>query len=467
MTNKKVFFSSLLIAIVLPAIVYLAIHLYSSVLENTPPIINEIQIARGIGFAPVRYTFEVEDKHSGLDEVIVRLRQREKTHIILKQKLNGEKKKTINIDFPIEKINLRNGSIELQIRTFDKSFFNNKNEKSYELIVDTEYPHLKTLTTQHNFNSGGSQLISYEAYDENLILQGIKYGMNVFFGFPAKSIDPSFDQKSHYISLFPNDIRQNLSEERLRIFAEDAVGNVTSEKFFYRHKKRSFDTQTKKLDEIYARSSLIPFYEENFANLKKENETHNSIVEKLSFVINKVYEKDRLDLDNKLKQKSSFEKLWEGPFLKAKGTVVKNFGTTINYLYKNQETASELFLGYEIKPSNKKILAANSGIVIYSGQIGTFGNVIAIDHGLGLVSLYAYLEKPSLSTGDEVYKGQLIGKPGKSGIGNGKTFYFELRLQGVPVDPQEWWNTSWYYSHIEKKIEDVKKKMGIPVKRRL
>ena len=67
------------------------------------------------------------------------------------------------------------------------------------------------------------------------------------------------------------------------------------------------------------------------------------------------------------------------------------------------------------------------------------GNTIAIDHGHGIVSLYYHLNDFSdIEVGDSVKKGNPVGTLGMTGYASGYHLHWELRVNGVPVDPLQW-----------------------------
>ena len=65
----------------------------------------------------------------------------------------------------------------------------------------------------------------------------------------------------------------------------------------------------------------------------------------------------------------------------------------------------------------------------------TFGNVIEIDHGYGILSLYAHLSRTSVKRGERVVRGQVIGHVGNTGLSKGPHLHYEVHVNGVEVDP--------------------------------
>ena len=67
-----------------------------------------------------------------------------------------------------------------------------------------------------------------------------------------------------------------------------------------------------------------------------------------------------------------------------------------------------------------------------------YGLHVIIDHGQGLSSLYAHLESVAVTSGESVAAGQVIGRVGSTGNSTGPHLHFEIRMNGVPQDPQSY-----------------------------
>lgn len=86
-------------------------------------------------------------------------------------------------------------------------------------------------------------------------------------------------------------------------------------------------------------------------------------------------------------------------------------------------------------PSGRSIKATSSGKVIYAGNLFFTGNVVYLDHGNGLISLYAHLSKILVKKNQTIKKGQTIGKVGKTGRVTGPHLHWSVYLNGNAVDP--------------------------------
>lgn len=86
-------------------------------------------------------------------------------------------------------------------------------------------------------------------------------------------------------------------------------------------------------------------------------------------------------------------------------------------------------------PSGTPVYAADSGKVVVSGWLNGYGNYIAINHGRGISTGYAHNSRLLVSVGEIVYKGQKIALSGNTGLSTGPHLHFEVRINGVPVNP--------------------------------
>jgi murein DD-endopeptidase MepM/ murein hydrolase activator NlpD len=91
-------------------------------------------------------------------------------------------------------------------------------------------------------------------------------------------------------------------------------------------------------------------------------------------------------------------------------------------------------------PKGSPIFAALDGQVVVSGRQKAYGNYVAIDHGNGVVTLYAHCNRNLVSVGDIVRKGQKIAEVGRTGNATGPHVHFELRKNDVQVNPLPWLN---------------------------
>ena len=82
-----------------------------------------------------------------------------------------------------------------------------------------------------------------------------------------------------------------------------------------------------------------------------------------------------------------------------------------------------------------EIKAAYGGVVVKSGEYGGYGNCVVISHGNGVETLYAHCRELVAEVGDNVDKGDVIALVGSTGNSTGNHLHFEIRKNGVKLDP--------------------------------
>lgn len=97
----------------------------------------------------------------------------------------------------------------------------------------------------------------------------------------------------------------------------------------------------------------------------------------------------------------------------------------------------KLHTGVDVSaPMGANFVAANDGIVIKAGYNGAYGNMVIIDHGGGVSTLYAHGSEIMVQVGDTVKRGEtVVLKVGSTGYSTGPHAHFEVRLNGEVTDP--------------------------------
>ena len=80
-------------------------------------------------------------------------------------------------------------------------------------------------------------------------------------------------------------------------------------------------------------------------------------------------------------------------------------------------------------------IAANDGVVIKAGTNTAYGNMVVIDHGGGVTTLYAHGSEIMVTVGQNVSKGDVVLKVGSTGYSTGPHAHFEVRVNGEYMDP--------------------------------
>ena len=84
------------------------------------------------------------------------------------------------------------------------------------------------------------------------------------------------------------------------------------------------------------------------------------------------------------------------------------------------------------------VVAPAEGTVIMAARDGAYGNSVEIDHGGGIVTKYAHLQRATVKPGQWVRRGEVLGHVGMTGRTTGPHLHYEVRLNGVPVNPMRY-----------------------------
>lgn len=150
------------------------------------------------------------------------------------------------------------------------------------------------------------------------------------------------------------------------------------------------------------------------------------------------YAKDMSRILSEKKRKGTAKKHWRDTPVQSNfitpvdGRVSSIFGLRRFF----NEQARKPHSGLDIAaPQGTPIKAVAAGKVIESGDFFFSGNMLYIDHGRGLISLYAHMDEIKVKTGDEILEGQVIGSVGETGRVTGPHLHLAVLLNQTTVDP--------------------------------
>lgn len=155
-----------------------------------------------------------------------------------------------------------------------------------------------------------------------------------------------------------------------------------------------------------------------------------------------VMESEDRQLTN-LTQNATPEKMWSGSFkFPIDEPCIRSwFGNRRTYnsgVYRSYHAGVD----FGVCADNLNILAPAPGNVVFTGLLNIHGNSTIIDHGWGIYTEYSHQAEIVVRVGDHVETGQIIGIIGATGRVTGPHLHWELRINGVPINPLEWVNNS-------------------------
>lgn len=155
-----------------------------------------------------------------------------------------------------------------------------------------------------------------------------------------------------------------------------------------------------------------------------------------------------------LRTKTADRFLWSQVFQRQPHSQAESsFADVRNYIYHGHKIDQQVHLGYDLAVTQHVgVQASNDGRVVYAAPLGIYGNCVVIDHGYGLMTLYGHLSNIAVHEGDSVKRGQVLGQSGMTGMAAGDHIHFSMLLDGVQIDPKEWWDAHWIRDHVVRRV---------------
>ncbi|MGA9672098.1 MAG: M23 family metallopeptidase [Terracidiphilus sp.] len=156
-----------------------------------------------------------------------------------------------------------------------------------------------------------------------------------------------------------------------------------------------------------------------------------------------------------LRLKTADKFLFSQPFARQSHSQAEaTFADVRNYIYQGKKIDQQVHLGYDLAVTQHVgVEASNDGRVVYAASLGIYGNCIVVDHGYGLQTIYGHLSHIDVHEGDMVKRGQVMGQSGMTGMAGGDHIHFAMQLDGVQIDPKEWWDSHWIQDHVAKRVD--------------
>lgn len=415
----------------------------SSYGEWGKPVITFDQEVKAVGRQKtVQITFS--DQIQGLRNTSVSISQDNHEQVLSSINYPGagtkEEKLSIIID-PIA-LKLHNGPAILNVTAVDYSIWKNKFVFNRQIAIDMTPPQINLFNTTNHINPGGACVIAYGT-SEPVVSAEVRVGNIIFPGYPA-----TISGKPCFISFFANTLAANRGNISIRVSARDEAGNETAVNVPYLLTTKKFRSDKIALPDSFLQQKM-PEFQAQIPSLQGK-----SPVEVFMYV-NSLLREDNSKTIQEICQKTSSRQLWQGTFLRMKDAApMAHFGDKRSFVYEGKIVGVSTHLGIDLaSTAHAPVEAANSGLVIFAGYLGIYGNTVIVDHGLGLFSLYSHMDILHAKKGQAVKKGEPVGQSGTSGLAGGDHLHFSILIGGQFVNPQEWWDSHWIADNVTKKLE--------------
>jgi murein DD-endopeptidase MepM/ murein hydrolase activator NlpD len=343
---------------------------------------------------------------------------------------------------------LQQGRAKLHLAAVNDSwgrfFRGGRAELSFDLPVRFAPPSIEVLTTQHYVNQGGCDMVVYKV-SPGTAESGVEVGAYFFPSWPVKE---SMPETRFAIFAFPFNVDPGTPA---RIVARDDADNQSLAGFTYRVFPKKFHTDTINLTDDFMNRVVPPILSQT-----PDLDDQGSLLKNFLLVNGHLRQVEAQQLvDYSKKTVAHF--LWTQPFIELPSKVEASFADYRTYKYNGQVVDHQTHLGFDLAGlQHMPIQAANDGVVVYAGFFGIYGNAVLIDHGCALQTLYGHMSSIGVKEGEAVKRGQVIGRSGQTGLAGGDHLHFTVLIDGLPVNPTEWWDPHWIHDRIQAKLAPYK-----------
>lgn len=328
---------------------------------------------------------------------------------------------------------LTDGKAELVVEAVSNDLWAKRTRLAQPVEVNTKPPALQVDDTQIVMAQGGAGAVAFfvSGYWTEA---GVRMGKYQFRSFP----NPGAKDPSRRICVFavPHDLAGG---EKPVVFARNPAGVEVTAPIKSDLDRKKFRTRDLELPQSFVDKVLQELDAGGTGDVVDRFRRINNDMRKAN---NQTLYELRLKTEDRPLFTEAFRQL-------ANSAVQAQFCDYRKYKYQGKQIDEQVHLGFDLASTkHADVVAANDGKVVFAAPLGIYGNAVVVDHGLGVQSLYAHLSAIKVKAGDAVKRGQLLGQSGATGMAGGDHLHFSMQVDGVAVNPLEWWDPAW----IEKRL---------------
>lgn len=321
-------------------------------------------------------------------------------------------KEVEKLDAELDKVQTELDNLEKRLSETQQSLENSENElEKAKEKKENQYESLKKrIRVMYEYGDGGYLSILLDSKGFTDFFKRIEY-VNYIMKHDNEIFE-KYKQTEELIALKVEQIK--VEKENIEVLTKET-----------KDKKAQVDTKIKEKQQMVA-------------NLDKQQATLEQKIKDL--------QKEDAEITNLINQAkvqvtgSSTNKVYPGTGGKLAYPVPAYAGSPYNDVYGYRinpiSGKRELHSGLDMKATyGTDIVAAEDGVVIFSGNKNGYGKTVIIDHGDGMTTLYAHNSSLVVSKGQQVKRGQVIAKAGSTGYSTGVHAHFEVRINGKTTDP--------------------------------
>lgn len=334
---------------------------------------------------------------------------------------------------------LRDGKAKLIIEATSNDLFSKTARLERDVTVVTQPPSISVDSDQHYLYLGMADLATFSV-SGSWNSAGIRVGDQTYRAWPMPGGKPGL------FSLFA--FAWNMPAGTIPVvFASNGAGNDVTSPIAFQFPKKEQPHYT--VHDLQVSDAFMQ-------KVVGELDPNGSGDPVARFVkINTDMRKSNNQTLSDLRSKTADHFLFTQPFARQSHSQAEaTFADVRNYIYHGKKIDQQVHLGYDLAVTQHVgVEASNDGRIVYAAPLGIYGNCVVVDHGYGLQTIYGHMSHIDVHDGDMVKRGQVMGQSGMTGMAGGDHIHFAMQLDGVQIDPKEWWDPHWIQDHITKRID--------------
>jgi murein DD-endopeptidase MepM/ murein hydrolase activator NlpD len=334
---------------------------------------------------------------------------------------------------------IKSGKARLIIEATSNDLRGSEGSAIRDVMVVTRPPQLSVDSDQHYLYLGMAELVTFTVGGD-WSEAGVRVGGQTYRSWPMPGGKPGFFSLFAYAWNTPEGTAP-------LVYASNAAGNEVTGEMVYQFPKKEqpkYRVRDLPLDDKFIQKAV---------NELDPGGSGDMIARFLK--INGEMRRANNKTLSELRLKTVPQFLWSQPFQQQHNSKVEsNFADVRNYIYQGKKIDQQVHLGYDLSiTQHVGVEASNDGRVVWAAPLGIYGNCIVVDHGYGLQTIYGHMSEFAVHEGDAVKRGQIMGKSGMTGLAGGDHIHFSMQLDGVQIDPKEWWDAHWIKDHVAKRVD--------------
>ena len=334
--------------------------------------------------------------------------------------------------------NLKDGTARLVIEAVSNDLRAITTVNATDVDVVLKAPRVIADELQHYVNQGGMELVTMTpsgSWNE----AGVKVGTHTFRSFPLPG---RHENQRFAMFAYPWDLPPDVKP---MVYARNPAGTEATANFWFKLFPKKFRARDFELTDAL-REKLV-----NSVDPTNQILPGKDILSRFLYINGTMRLQNNRQLAD-LRLKTEQKVLWNGSFIHW-GKEESVFADVRNYIYHGKKVDQQVHLGFDLSDvQNSPVEAANDGRVVWAKNLGIYGNCIVVDHGYGLQSIYGHLREIDVKEGEMVKRGQKMGISGDTGLAGGVHVHFSMQIDGVQINPREWWDEHWIHDRILSKL---------------